>query len=170
MYSIVSGKERYLKNMPVVGMTPQFYTIPGINSLVQPRVDYQFYNPWTGSIGPSFTNSSNLLNTSNITNTNNLNVDTEIYNRNGLFVGIVGTIEDVRKVKRCLDLHLSHLDKKIGDIDLISELLSSKSSEKNMEEELKKSENIKKIKEAIETADETERNKKLMEAIKLILK
>lgn len=111
MYSIVSGKERYIKNMPVVGMTPQFYTIPGLNSIVNPIVDYQFYNPWTGSIGQSFTNSSNLLNTNNITNTNNLNVNTQIYNKNGIYVGIVGTNEHVNKVIRCLDSHLSLLDK-----------------------------------------------------------
>jgi len=101
MYNIVSGRERYLRNMPVVGMTPQYYTIPGLNSLIQPRVDYQFYNPWTGSLGPSFTNEPYT------TNTNNLNVNTEIYNRNGVYVGIVGVNEDINKVKRCLDLHLS---------------------------------------------------------------
>jgi len=118
MYNIISG-DGYTRNMPVVGMTPRMYTINGLNTLIQPRVDYQFYNPWTGSLGPNFTNGVGLNNGLNINglNTNGLNTNgvnlngicAEIYNKNGVSVNIVGTSVDIEKIKKCLDAHLTTL-------------------------------------------------------------
>jgi hypothetical protein len=102
MFNIVTGNERYIKNMPVVGMTPQYYTLPNIATTI-PRVDYQFYNPWTGSLGPAFTNA--LDNVKNTTSTTG-GVESKIYNKKGVYVGLVGTSSELAKIEKCLDDHL----------------------------------------------------------------
>jgi len=115
MYSVVTSKDRYYKNMPVVGMTGlnQFYTIPGLNNMMQPRVDYQFYNPYTGSLGPTVTNANNIglnnygLNNYGLNNLNTANIKSNIYERNGILVALVGTQSDIDKAENCLDKHLS---------------------------------------------------------------
>ncbi len=112
MYSVVTGEDRYYKNMPVVGMTGlnQFYTIPGLNNMMQPRVDYQFYNPYTGSLGPTVTNANNIgLNNYGLNNLNinTANIKSDIYERNGILVALVGTQGDIDKAENCLDKHLS---------------------------------------------------------------
>lgn len=111
MFNIISDKEKYLKNIQGVGMNSQFYTIPNLGSTIQPIVDYQFYNPWTGAIGPSFTTNYDQMSSinGNTLSTNNVNISAEIYNKHGIYIGLIGAKGDVEKVKRCLDLHISQL-------------------------------------------------------------
>jgi hypothetical protein len=75
----VRGNERFLKNMPVVGMTPSIYGFNNLGSVLNPYLnqfrqtgtfgqvgpygvnEVQFYSPFTGTVGPSF-KPGNVLN------------------------------------------------------------------------------------------------------------
>jgi len=115
MYSIVSGNEKFIRNMPVVGMTPSLYTIPNLNTFVSPHIKYQFYNPWSGQLGQTvsthmnqFSPINSIYGTNSISDmfTNpqgNLSVKSQVYDRNGICVGLIGSNDDILKVTNCLD-------------------------------------------------------------------
>lgn len=120
MFGVVTNEDNYYKNMPVVGMTGmtgmteinglnQFYTIPGLNNMMNTQVQYQLYNPYTGAIGPTLSDTNNGLNSLNV-NINSANIKSDIYERNGILVALVGTQSDINKASNCLDTHLSTIN------------------------------------------------------------
>jgi len=106
MSFFVDRKDRYISNMPVVGVTPNVYSFNNIGSILDPYMgvnEVQFYNPLTGQLGPNYKTSSflnNMLNNQpNILN----NQPTFLYNNNGINVQITGSQTDIDKVKQILD-------------------------------------------------------------------
>lgn len=102
--------------MPVVGITPNIYGFNNLNQTLSPYVnEVQFYNPWTGALGPNY-KPSNILdsitegfkNNPNYTVLDqNQNVKSSVYNNNNINVGLYGSDADILKVRQILDKHFS---------------------------------------------------------------
>jgi hypothetical protein len=115
----VRGDERFIRNMPVVGIQPTLYGFNNLGSILTPPYvnEIQMYNPITGTMGPSFKPSSILDNIrTGFQNNPNFNViqsqvpaqvRSTIYSNNNLYIGLVGTDADIMIVKKILDDHLS---------------------------------------------------------------
>lgn len=103
MSFVVDRKNKYISNMPVVGVTPNVYSFNNISSILDPYMginELQFYNPLTGQLGPNYKTSSFV---NNMNNTMNSSYITSSYNNNGISVDITGTQSDVDKVKSILN-------------------------------------------------------------------
>lgn len=118
MSLFVRGDERYIRNMPVVGMTPTMYGFNNLRGTLNPYFnEVQFYNPWTGSMGPSYKPADTINNLmqgfSNNPNYNviqqNQGVNSSIYNTNNINVGLIGSSDDLLKVRQILDKHFESL-------------------------------------------------------------
>jgi hypothetical protein len=124
----VRGNERFIRNMPVVGIEPTLYGFNNLRSTLSPYVnEIQFYNPFNGSLGPSIKPNNILDNVTNGFLNNPLynvaqpqylqsslqqslqfsgNVKTVMYN-NRVNVAITGKDDDTTYVKKILDEHFS---------------------------------------------------------------
>jgi hypothetical protein len=124
----VRGNERFLRNMPVVGMTPSIYGFNNLNSVLNPYMnpygmgvnEVQFYNPLTGQPGPSF-KPGNIFNDMrrgfennpfyNVVSTQFPNLATEAvvktlrYDNGKINIGVIGTVNDLQILKKILDDH-----------------------------------------------------------------
>ena len=106
MSYIVDRKDRYISNMPVVGVTPNVYSFNNIGSILDPYMgvnEVQFYNPLTGQLGPNYKTSSfqdNMLTNQPNNNQPNMltNQLTSLYNDNGINVQITGSQDDTKRV------------------------------------------------------------------------
>jgi hypothetical protein len=126
----VRGNERFIRNMPIVGMTPSVYGFNNLGSILNPYLnqfnqlgqlganEIQFYSPFTGQVGPSF-RPGNILNDMrrgfennpfyNVVSTQFPNLASEpvvktlIYNNGKINIGVIGTVEDLNTLKKILD-------------------------------------------------------------------
>ncbi len=120
----VRGNERYLKNMPVVGVTPSIYGFNNLGAVLNPYLnsfganEIQFYSPFTGKVGPSF-RPGNIFNDMrrgfennpfyNVVSVQFPNLATEPaiktlrYDNGKINLGVVGTETDLNVLKKILD-------------------------------------------------------------------
>ena len=126
----VRGDERYLRNMPVVGVTPSIYGFNNLGSILNPYLnrygpnmpfgtnEIQFYSPFTGQVGPSF-RPGNILNDMrkgfennpfyNVVSVQFPNlvsepvVKTLRYDNGQINLGVIGTANDLNTLKQILD-------------------------------------------------------------------
>jgi hypothetical protein len=129
----VRGNERYLRNMPVVGVTPSMYGFNNLGSVFNPYLnrygqlgqnmpfganEIQFYSPSTGQLGPSF-RPGNILNDMrrgfennpfyNVVSVQFPNllsepiVKTLRYENGKINLGVIGTTDDLNTLKKILD-------------------------------------------------------------------
>ena len=126
----VRGDERYLRNMPVVGVTPSLYGFNNLGGILNPYLnrygpnmpfgvnEIQFYSPFTGQAGPSF-RPGNILNDMrrgfennpfyNVVSVQFPNLVSEpviktlVYNNDKINLGVIGTADDLNTLKQILD-------------------------------------------------------------------
>lgn len=126
----VRGDERYLRNMPVVGVTPSLYGFNNLGSILNPYLnrygpnmpfgvnEIQFYSPFSGQVGPSF-RPGNILNDMrrgfennpfyNVVSVQFPNLVSEPviktlrYDNGKINLGVIGTADDLNTLKQILD-------------------------------------------------------------------
>jgi hypothetical protein len=132
MSLIVNGDERYIRNMPVVGIRPTMYGFNNLRSTLHPYLnqnpypylnpnEIQFYNPIYGSLYSSYKPADTINNLmQGFTNNPNYNViqqnqgiNTFVYNTNNINVGLIGSSDDLLKVRQILDKHFENANKTV---------------------------------------------------------
>jgi len=112
----VRGTEKFLNPyMPVVGMSPSIYRINNLSSTLAPYVnEIQFYNPYTGGLGPNISPNGilkdmneSLLSDSRYTPFITSQVHSKIYDNGKLNVGLIGTNDDINLVNQILNAHFN---------------------------------------------------------------
>jgi hypothetical protein len=112
----VRGNEKFLNPyMPVVGMNPSLYRINNLSTTLAPYVnEIQFYDQYTGKLGPNITPnrilndmSDSLLSDSRYEKVVSTQQYVKIYNNGGLNVKLVGSNNDITKVTQILDTHFN---------------------------------------------------------------
>ncbi len=129
-YLSVRGDERFLRNMPVVGVTPSIYGFNNLGGILNPYLnrygpnmpfgvnEIQFYSPFSGQVGPSF-RPGNILNDMrkgfennpfyNVVSVQFPNLATEPavktlrYDNGKINIGVIGTETDLNVLKKILD-------------------------------------------------------------------
>lgn len=113
MSLFIRGDEKYAKHFPVVGVTPNLYTFNNFPDVFGSNVNnIQFYDKYTGRLGPSFSPSTmlNQMVDSFRTDPRYANVyqnqiRTNVYHNDSknFTVGLIGTDENIAITKRALD-------------------------------------------------------------------
>jgi len=113
----VRGDERFIRNMPVVGMAPSIYRFNNLNRMLTPYVnEVQFYNPFTGMPGPSYKPGNFMENFANgLTNNPTYSVAQQVqpvvtsslYTNGTYNIGLVGTQQEITTAREILDKHFS---------------------------------------------------------------
>jgi hypothetical protein len=123
MSLFIRGDEKYSKHFPVVGVTPSVYAFNNLQNTLGPYVNkIQFYDPYTGRLGPSFT--PNTMIEEMLTNLKQSNplfaeasrnqIKTSVYNNDTkkFTVGLIGNDEDIKIARTALDAYLSKKETK----------------------------------------------------------
>ena len=123
MSLFIRGDEKYSKHFPVVGVTPSAYAFNNLQNTLGPYVNnIQFYDPYTGRMGPSFT-PNNMIGEmlTNLKQTNPVfaeasrnQIKTSVYNNDTkkFTVGLIGNDEDIKIARIALDTYLGKKEDK----------------------------------------------------------
>jgi len=112
----VRGTEKFLNPyMSVVGTTPSVYRINNLSSTLAPYVnEVQFYDPYTGSLGPNISQNrilrdmnDSLLNDSRYTPFIQSQVHSKIFDNGKINVGLIGTNNDINLVTQILNTYFN---------------------------------------------------------------
>jgi hypothetical protein len=117
MSLFIRGDEKYAKYFPVRGVVPNLYSFNNLNGILSPYVnDIQFYDKFTGQLGPKYSPAntlsemiSNFRSNPVYTEAEKKLIKTNIYRNNikKVNIGIIGTDKDIEITRKALDVYLS---------------------------------------------------------------
>jgi hypothetical protein len=137
MSLFIRGDEKYAKHFPVVGVTPNLYTFNNLPGALGPYVNnIQFYDKYTGRLGPSFSPGNMLTqmvdgfrSDPRYSNIYSNQIRTHVYKNDtrNFEVGLIGTEDNIDITKKALDAYFSGTTKKSKTSTLASYVASATS-------------------------------------------
>jgi hypothetical protein len=113
MSLFIRGDEKYAKHFPVVGVAPNIYSFNNLSGALGPYVNnIQFYDKYTGRLGPSFSPSTMLSQMVNSFQTDpryasvyQNQIRTNVYHNDSknFSIGLIGTSDNITITKKALD-------------------------------------------------------------------
>lgn len=113
MSLFIRGDEKYAKHFPVVGVAPNLYSFNNLSGAFGPYLNnIQFYDKYTGRLGPSFSPSTMLSQMVNSFQTDpryasvyHNQIRTNVYHNDSknFSIGLIGTNDNIAITKKALD-------------------------------------------------------------------
>lgn len=118
MSLFIRGDEKYAKHFPVVGVAPNLYGFSNLQGVFSPYVNnnIQFYDKYTGRLGPSFSPSTMLTQMVDsfrtdprYANAYQNQIHTNVYHNDSknFSIGLIGTSENIDITKKALDAYFN---------------------------------------------------------------
>lgn len=110
----VRGNEKFINPyMPIVGFPQNLYRFNNLATTLGPYVnELQFYDPYTGKLGPNISSNSilrdmsdSIQNDSRYKPAIDAQIHSTVYNNGTINIGLIGTNNDIEIVKKILDEH-----------------------------------------------------------------